>query len=124
MKYTPAILPLCLLLAVCSGQETNLEQRVTGTWTQTKESTTVTMIYLPDSSFSVTTKTPDHTNFMAGTWQFKDGVIIMSVTNANTGNLRFIGQTLKCRVNSLKDHQLEYQNIYESVGPTNTFNRL
>jgi hypothetical protein len=127
MKYTFAILVLGLLSTACNRPDADLARQVTGTWNQEAHQGTethyITTVYGPKGDFIVTTRAADYTNDMSGTWRVQDGVVLMTVTNASHGNLRYIGQVLKCRIDRVDSHQLDYQNIYERVGQTNTLNR-
>lgn len=127
MRYALIILSLGLLLAACDRQDAHLARQVTGTWNEEahfeSETHYVTTVFAPDRSFTVTTRAADFTNVLAGTWKVQDRVILMTVTNANQGNLRYIGQVLKCRVDHVDSHEFDYQNIFERVSPTNTMSR-
>jgi hypothetical protein len=127
MKPAFFILVFGLLMAGCHRPDANLARQITGTWNAEahygSETHYVTAVYAPDGLFSITTKGVDFTNDMAGIWRVEGKTILLTVTNASRVNLRFIGQVLKCRVDHVDSHQLDYQDIIERVGPTNTLMR-
>jgi len=124
MKHTIIILVFGLLLAACSRPDADLARQITGTWNEEahfeSETHYVTTVYAPDGSFSITTRAAEFTNDMAGTWRVEGKIILLSVTNASPGNLRYIGHVVKCQIDHVDSHQLDYQEIFERVGPTNT----
>jgi hypothetical protein len=127
MKRTFIILVSCLLLAGCRRPDADLARQISGTWRQEAhygpETHYITAVYASDGGFAITTKAADFTNDMAGTWRVEGKVILLTVTNASRGNFRYIGQVLKCRIDHVDSHQLDYQDIIERVGPTNSLTR-
>jgi hypothetical protein len=119
MKHTFIIFLFSLLLTGCSRPDTDLARQITGTWNHEAhrgfETHYVTAVYAPGGGFSITTKGEDFTSDMAGTWRVEGKVILLTVTNASRGNYSYIGQVLKCRVDHVDSHQLDYQDIIERI---------
>ncbi len=127
LKHTSILLAWGLVLTACNRPDTDLARQITGTWNQEAhsggETHYATAVYAPNGSFSITTRATDSTNDMAGTWRVEGKVMLLTVTNASPGNLRYVGQVLKCRIDHVDSHQLDYQNIVERFGPTNTMRK-
>jgi hypothetical protein len=65
------------------------------------------MTYTPDGSFSIISRKPSHTNFFAGTWQIRDRVLIMTLTNAPVVKGRsLVGGIERYSIVYADDHQL------------------
>jgi hypothetical protein len=123
-KQTSRVLLACaiaLAFAGCSPaqhqSDADIRQNVSGTWTRDVYGT---MTIAPDGSWSNMALNANLTNFYAGTWQLKDGVIIMTLTNTSVSDeSSSVGHTKQYNVIHVDDHQF----IYELSGVTNTLNR-
>ena|ERR1039457_2137838 len=114
MKFTPIIVALSLLLTACSRQDAKLSKQIIGSWTNTNHGKSSTIIYAPDSSFSMIPQTPSDTNVLSGIWQIKDSILIVTFTNSS-----FAGLEVRYHINRLDSHHFEY----EEVSPTHKFQR-
>jgi len=118
MRFTLSILALSLLLTACSRRDAKLDRQVAGVWN--RESTSNTMTYASDGSFSIIVRKPSHTNSYAGTWQIRDQVLIMTYTNAPVVKGRsLVGGIERYSIIHADDHQL----ICNEDGQTVTLTR-
>jgi len=80
MRFASSIIALCLLLTACSmsPSDSEIRQKVTGTWIPDSDATRASEIK-PDGSFVVRC---DNAVRAEGTWCVKGGVLISTVTNA------------------------------------------
>ena len=116
MKFTPIILALSLLLTACSRHDTKLAKQIAGTWAGEAEAGT--MAFAPNGSFVIAKKSD--TNIFAGTWQIKDGDLIMTLTNAPIIHGHSLaGGVTRCKIVSMDAHQF----VYSSAGRAVTLSR-
>jgi major membrane immunogen (membrane-anchored lipoprotein) len=128
MKNTPIILALSLLLTACSRHDAEFTKQVPGNWKHEGTSTRDTGTYAstttisPDGTFSYIRQWNERplTYTMAGTWQIKDGFMLMTVTNRSDQNMGAkVGEIIKSRIIRLDDRQF----VYEVKGITNILSR-
>jgi hypothetical protein len=117
MKFTRIIFALSLLLTACSRRDAKLDRQIAGTWTREGSGT---MTFTSDGSFSTILRKPDHTNSFAGTWQIRDRVLIMTLTNAPAIKGRsLVGGVERYNIIHVDDHEF----LYEESGQTHTLSR-
>jgi len=114
MKFTPLFVALSLLLTGCSRQDAKFSKQIIGTWTSTSNGKSGTIVYAPDSSFSMITQTSSDTNALSGIWQIKDSILIVTFKNS-----RLAGWEVRYHINHLDSHNLEF----EEVSPTHKYQR-
>jgi VCBS repeat-containing protein len=123
-KQTFRVLLACAIALVFTGcspahhqSDADIRQNVSGTWTRDVYGT---MTIAPDGSWSNMVLNSNLTNFYSGTWQLKDGVIIMTLTNTSVSDeSSTIGRTKQYNVIHVDDHHF----VYELSGETNTLSR-
>ena len=116
MKFTPIILALSLLLTACNRRDAKLGHQLLGTWTGEAEAATMT--FAPDGGFLIVKKSD--TNIYAGTWQIRDGVLVMKITKSPSlhGHSQ-AGPETRCKIVSMDSHQF----VYTVDGSTFTLSR-
>lgn len=102
-----------LLLTACGRSDTKLSKEIFGTWWQ---GNSVKIIFQPSGSFTMTMWEPSHAKNYNGTWQIKDGVLAMELTNESAGDARGqIGEWGHFKIINVSAHNLSYS----SSGQTN-----
>jgi hypothetical protein len=114
MKFTLIIVALSLLLTACSRQDAKFSKQIIGTWTSPNNRKSATIVYAPDSSFSMIPQTPNDTNVWSGIWQIRDSILIETFTNSH-----FTGLEVRYHINRLDSHHFEF----EEVSPTHKYQR-
>ena len=114
MKY--CLLPLfglSLLLAGCNKTPSDaaIRRQIVGAWTYNQDEV---LTIAPDGSWSIMESSNSLTSTYAGTSQIKNGILIMTMTNAPSK-----GGIAKCRILHVDDHQL----VYEDGGTIHTNSR-
>jgi hypothetical protein len=109
MKLILSLFLLSLVLTSC-GRRDAISQQVIGTWHQGEYSTTV---FNPDGSYSSSWvnkgQTNDYANY-AGTWQIRDGMMVMTLTNVSSSDhLAKIGDVRIFKIIHVDGHNLSYE---------------
>lgn len=121
MKYAPIILALSLLLTGC-GRDARLAKEIPGAWKHegkdAKGNTcAITMTISPNHTFSyyrVWNERP-LTNTFSGTWQIRDGFLLLTLTNRSGPNPSVShGTIIKSKIAHLNDGEL----VEETDGKT------
>jgi hypothetical protein len=127
MRFALVILAFGLLLTGCN-RDAKLTKRVPGVWkheeinTQGADTFTSTTTFFPDGTFSYLRAWNEKplTNTFAGTWQIKDGFILMTLTSRSGPNPDVPpGVIMKWRIIRLDSHEL----VDEVDGVTNISSR-
>jgi hypothetical protein len=113
MRVTLIILGLSLLLTACSRSDADLRRQVVGTWTREETST---MNIAPNGGYTLVAREPNRTNLFAGTWQIRNGVFILTLTNAPAapGGSR-VGTVELYTIEFVDDHQLVCQQCGQTI---------
>jgi hypothetical protein len=129
MKYTIPILGLSLFLTACSSYDAQLGRQIAGTWTRPMsgssptEPAVFTRTISSDGNFTTSIGRRSALVTYQGTWQVRDGELVMTVTNAQgMGQHRAgspVGSIDRIKIIHVDDHQW----IYESEGHTNILTR-
>jgi len=112
--YLLLLLGLSLLFAGCNKTPTDavIRRQIVGAWTYNHDGACT---IAPDGGWSIMESSNSLTSTYAGTWQIKNGILIMAMTNASSK-----GGIAKCKILHVDDHQLVYQDVLGGNIQTNS----
>jgi hypothetical protein len=125
VRFTLSFILFALLLIGCRSEDTKLSQQILGTWTRAAGDWSVvydgslphwklkppgSMTILSDGTFSSSWGSSNSFDSYRGTWQIKDGMLILTDTNRNgTAKLVLSGRVGGNKIVRVDDHQLVYE---------------
>jgi hypothetical protein len=107
MKSTLTLILLSILITGCSRSDAKIHRQIIGSWNGGS------MTFEADGSFRAQFPTPaEWTQEQDGTWDVKDGYLIMTVTNSRARNepvILPVGHVSRCKVTFSDAHTFIYK---------------
>ena len=108
MKSTLTFILFSILAMGCTRPDAKMHQQIIGSWNDGS------MIFAADGSFRArfTSDSPKWTQEQAGTWDVRDGFLIMTVTNSISQNEPVVvpvGHVARCQITFIDAHTLTYK---------------
>jgi hypothetical protein len=111
MRFALSFFTVSLLLSGCNHRDSELRQKITGTWIPNSSNGTITVA--SDGSFVskfsvIRTNIPSELVYQ-GIWQIKDGVLIATITNVDGLEPHApLGQIDKMKIIHMDEHEMTY----------------